>query len=233
MGTKGVTAVVGDVEPLVPVGGPRIGCLASGGEVARRWAGRRPQPEGAVDVDPRPMAAGRRGRRRDVVEGAAVHVAGLEADDRRTVRTGGEDLCEVGHVDRPLGVGRHRLEGAGAQPQQAQRPIDRRVALRVGDNPHRRSAQQSMLLDVPAGIGQHVVTSRGERHRICGLPPVTKPNDAWTGKPSSSFSQPPATSSTTAAAGEVTALKAGWSHPVVRMSAAVAASSAPPITNPK
>ena len=63
--------------------------------------------------------------------------------------------------------------------------------------------------------------------------PVTKPNDAPVGRPNSSFSHPPVTSSTTAAAGEVTALKAGWSHAVVSTSAAVAASRAPPTTNPK
>ena len=55
----------------------------------------------------------------------------------------------------------------------------------------------------------------------------------WRANPTSSFSQPPATSSTTAAAGEVTALNASWSHPVVSTSAAVAASRAPPTTKPE
>ena len=55
---------------------------------------------------------------------------------------------------------------------------------------------------------------------LAPCPPVVKPNDAPTGKPSRSFSQPPAMSSTTAAPGEVNALNAGWSHPTVRMSAA-------------
>ena len=68
---------------------------------------------------------------------------------------------------------------------------------------------------------------------LAPCPPVTKPNEASAGKPSSSFSQLPAMSSTTAAPGEVTALKAGWSHPMVSTSAAVAASRAPPTTNPK
>ncbi len=44
---------------------------------------------------------------------------------------------------------------------------------------------------------------------LAPCPPVTKPNDAPDGKPRSSRSQPPAMSSTTAAAGDVTALKAG------------------------
>ncbi len=68
---------------------------------------------------------------------------------------------------------------------------------------------------------------------LAPCPPVTNPNEASSGSPSRSFSHPPATSSTTAAAGEVARLNAGWSHPTASMSAAVAASSAPPITNPK
>ncbi len=63
--------------------------------------------------------------------------------------------------------------------------------------------------------------------------PVTKPTDAGSGIPSSSLSQPPATSSAAAAAGDSTGLNAHWSHPEASMSAAVAAGSAPPMTNPK
>ena len=63
--------------------------------------------------------------------------------------------------------------------------------------------------------------------------PVPIPNDASGGRPKASFSQAPTTSSTTADAGDEVALKDIWSQPVVRMSAQVAASSAPPTTNPK
>jgi hypothetical protein len=63
--------------------------------------------------------------------------------------------------------------------------------------------------------------------------PVTNPTDAVPGNPSTSFNHAPATSSTTAAAGDVTALNAGWSHATASMSAAVAASRAPPTTKPK
>ena len=63
--------------------------------------------------------------------------------------------------------------------------------------------------------------------------PVTIPNDASAGRPSASFSQTPATSSTSAAAGDITALNPTWSQPVVRRSAHTAASSDPPVTKPK
>ncbi len=63
--------------------------------------------------------------------------------------------------------------------------------------------------------------------------PVVMPKDACGGSPSASLSQAPTTSSTSAAAGDVTPLNAVWSQPVVRTSAHVAASSDPPTTKPK
>ena len=63
--------------------------------------------------------------------------------------------------------------------------------------------------------------------------PVTNPTDALAGMPSSSFAHPPATCSTAIEAGDSVALNAGWSQAIASMSAAVADSSAPPITKPK
>src|SRR5438105_5339406 len=91
MGAKRVPAVVGHVEPLVSVGRPRVGNLDSGGELAGGGVGRGPQPEGAVYVHPGAMVVGCGGPGLKVVEGAAVDVAGLEAHDRRSGRTSGED----------------------------------------------------------------------------------------------------------------------------------------------
>ena len=68
---------------------------------------------------------------------------------------------------------------------------------------------------------------------LASCAPVTKPTDAVAGMPSSSLSQPPATSSATTAAGDSTPLNAFWSQPLVIMSAAVAAGSELPTTKPK
>jgi hypothetical protein len=62
---------------------------------------------------------------------------------------------------------------------------------------------------------------------------VTSANDAVAGSPSSSASQPPATSSNAAAAGVGAASPAFWSHAVASQSAAIPAGWAPPITKPK
>src|SRR4029078_9418796 len=43
---------VGDVDPLVAVGRPGIGTLGAGYEVREARAGRGPEPERAVDVQP-------------------------------------------------------------------------------------------------------------------------------------------------------------------------------------
>ena len=49
---EGVSAVEGDVEPLVAVGCPGVGGVGSVEEVAEARGGGAPEAEGAVDVDP-------------------------------------------------------------------------------------------------------------------------------------------------------------------------------------
>ncbi len=66
---------------------------------------------------------------------------------------------------------------------------------------------------------------------ICA--PVTKAKLASGGRPKSSFSQPPATSSTTEAAGLAAWMPAFWSQAVVSQSAAMAEGRPPPMTQPK
>jgi len=153
----------------VTVGRPRIGRLDSGSEVAGGRIGRRPQAKGTVDMDPGPVGVSLGRCRRDVVEGACVHVAGLETNDHRTDRAAGEDARQVGDVNRPLGVGGHRLERTSAQPQETQGPVDGGVPFAVCDHPYVRATEETMLLDVPTGIGQHVVSGGSKRHCIGAL----------------------------------------------------------------
>ena len=63
--------------------------------------------------------------------------------------------------------------------------------------------------------------------------PVTSANDACAGIPSSCFSQSPTTSSTTEADGPHAYSPAFWSQVEANQSAASAAGTAPPMTNPK
>ena len=63
--------------------------------------------------------------------------------------------------------------------------------------------------------------------------PVVNPTLTPAGRPNSSASHAPAISSATAAAGPMTYRPAFWSHALVSQSAASAAGTPPPITNPK
>ena len=56
--------VVGHVQPLVRVGRARVGALDAADVMAQSAARRRPQPERAVDVEPRPCRRGERRRSR-------------------------------------------------------------------------------------------------------------------------------------------------------------------------
>ena len=69
--------------------------------------------------------------------------------------------------------------------------------------------------------------------KLAIIAPVTKPTAALAGKPSRSRSHSLATHSAPAAAGDITSRPAFWSHIEVSQSAASAAGSVPPITQPK
>ena len=63
--------------------------------------------------------------------------------------------------------------------------------------------------------------------------PVTKANDDFDGKPSSSSTHLPATASRADVAGVTSARPVFWSQAETSQSAAIEPGSAPPITNPK
>ena len=77
----GEPAVVGDVEGLVGVGGPRVGLLDARDQVPTGARRGREQAEGAVDVHPCVVLVGERDRLGEGVEGARVDVARLEHDE--------------------------------------------------------------------------------------------------------------------------------------------------------
>ena len=83
-----VAAVVRHVEPFVPVGGPGVGARGASQEVSVAWRGRGPQPEGAIDVNPRSGRAGEWNQGGEVVESPHVQIACLEQHDGRRVALG-------------------------------------------------------------------------------------------------------------------------------------------------
>ena len=127
------------------------------------------RPNAPSTCDPGAVVVGDGAGSRQVVERPAVHVAGLEAHDRRADGARRQHAGEVGDVDRTLVVGGHGLDDVGAQAEEAQGAVDRGVPLAVGHHAHRRAAGEAAALDVPAHGGEHVVAGRGEGHGVGGL----------------------------------------------------------------
>src|SRR5271167_1042536 len=80
---EGVAAIERNVEPLVAVGGPGVCAVGSVEEVAEAWAGRAPEAEGSVDVDPCAELFRDGYELHEVVEGADVEITGLKDHDCR------------------------------------------------------------------------------------------------------------------------------------------------------
>ena len=176
-------AVVRHVEPLVGVGGPGVGLLDAGDQVRTAGGRRGPEPEGAVHVHPGPGLLGERDGLREQVAGAGVHVAGLEADDRRPVRLLPEHLLQVGQVDRAVVVGQHRHQRRRAEAEQPQRAVDGGVPLGAGDDPDPRRPDQPVRLDVVARLLQHPVPAAGDAHGVGRLGAGDEPHRGATRKP--------------------------------------------------
>ena len=89
--------VVGDVEPLVAVGGPGVGPTGAADEGGERRARGGPQPEGAVDVEPAAPLADQGADLLQRIEGPRVHVPRLGGDDQRA-GAAGEHLAQRGRL---------------------------------------------------------------------------------------------------------------------------------------
>jgi hypothetical protein len=175
----------------VPVARPRVGELGAVDEVGAGGRGGRPQPERAVDMHPGAVLAAERDGRAQVVTGAGVDVAGLQAQDRRPGRACGERSVQVGEVDRAVRVGCDGLDRGLAEAEQARGPVDRGVPLGARDDPHPRRAGQSVALDVPPCGPQHVVAGGGQPDGVGPLRAGREP-DSGGGRQAQQREQPTA-----------------------------------------
>ena len=135
--------------------------------MAKRWRGRRPQPERPVDVHPRvrPQLPHRRDGRRERVEGAAVHVAGLEADDRRAARAA-QDRAQRIEADAALLVGRHAERRLLAEAEQAKAREHGDVRVLTDHHRNAGAAVHAVRLHVPADPAQDRVARGSERREV-------------------------------------------------------------------
>jgi hypothetical protein len=119
-------------------------------------------------VHPRGVRLAGVGDRVEILEGAGVYLTGLRADDGWPARLGehaGQELC----THPALVIDGHEPELLCADPQHAERTVDRDVPLLAGDDPERRATLQTPLADAPAGAVEDGVTRDGERGRVCHL----------------------------------------------------------------
>ena len=144
---------------------PRVRALDPGDKVTQGGRGRRPQPEGAVDVQPDAARAAGLGDLRQRVEGAGIDVPGLGADDRRAVAPVERRGERIG-AHAPLAVGLDPRHPLGAEAQHLQNREDRDMRLVPHDHRDLGRAEQAAGLDVPAGAREQRVARRGEAGQV-------------------------------------------------------------------
>ena len=141
--------VVGHVEPLVRIGGPRVRALGAGHEPAQARRRRRPQPERAVDVQPGAARGAGVRDRPERVERAGVDLARLRADDRRA-RSLVERRGQRTGVHPALVVGRDPRARPAPSPSRRSELKIVDVRLLTDEHVDGRRADQAALLHVPA-----------------------------------------------------------------------------------
>ena len=76
-----IAAIVGNVEPLVSIGGPGVSGFYALSQVMKVGRGCGPSAEGSIYMDPGIALFGDRNQRGEVVVGPGVHISGLQQDD--------------------------------------------------------------------------------------------------------------------------------------------------------
>ena len=106
-------AVVGDVQPLVGVGRPRVRAVESGNEPRTRGGG--PESDSTVHMQPATVCVRDVRQCADRIDRARVHIAGLAADDRRATGVRGECRGQRVRPHRTVGVCLRALDARGAE----------------------------------------------------------------------------------------------------------------------
>ncbi len=163
------SAVVGDVEGLVRVGGPRIGCLIAGDEVPGPRGRRREQAERAVDMHPGAVPASGLDRGTEGVERTGMDVARLQDHDRRAGAAGRPGPRRQRRFER-IGIDAALVVGGDdfgrAEAEVTQRQVDGVVPFRADEHPDPRRPGQPVGGDLPACLVQHRVPRGGQAGEV-------------------------------------------------------------------
>ena len=165
------------------------------------------------------------------VERTGVDVARLRAHDHRSP-VAAQDLVERLRAHPPLVVAVGDI-GAGCRARPTAGPAAPCVHLAADHDLDARRPLQAVRLDVPPGSREHRVAGGGERREVGHLRAGREPERRVLRQAEQVQQPTPATSSTAAAAGDITSRPATWSQATANQSAAIAASRVPPTTYPK
>jgi hypothetical protein len=114
-------------------------------------------------MDPGPRLTRSRRDIRDRVDGAGVHVSGLETDDGRAFEeTAGESIGPHAAAS----VDGKRRDALPSEPEQAQRLQERRMDLGAHHHAYLGSSEQTSRLDVPSFAGEQMVACRRESGKV-------------------------------------------------------------------
>ena len=230
----GEAAVVGHLQPLVPVRRPAVGLVDPRRQRARSAGQRGPRARRRRPHAPRRrLARAERDQLGEGVERAADHVARLQArrspDPRalRAPRRAHRAAC--GPRRRPSAT----CTRSAPKPRSRRLSRDRGMRLAPEHHMHLRRAEEPLRLHVPPGAAEELAARRRERgevrHRRPGAEADPRaPPAARAGRASS----PAATSSTAAAAGVGSAKPPFCPQAEVSQSAATPAGCEAPITQP-
>src|SRR5690348_1848958 len=166
MSDECITAVVGDVEQLMPVGGPGIGSADALRQVAIARARGGPESERAVHMNPSAVTMGDGNNRFERIERADVHVAGLRENERRLLRRGGKRFFESVRQEAASLIDRQIADLLETVAQQADRALESAVTLAARKNADRRRAEHAALFDIPTELFEKRVPGGG---KACGM----------------------------------------------------------------
>jgi hypothetical protein len=230
---EGEAAVVGNVQPLVRVGGDRVGTLDAAGQVREPRRNGGEEAERPVDMQPGATGVGvaQVGERGEIVEMAAVHLAGVADEDHRAVDLA-QQAGQRGDVDRPARSARpaHLI---AAKAERAEALDGAEVDLGARDDDDRRLARQTIAGGVEAELPAGPLPRRDQADEIGHGGAAGQRAGPFAGRPKSSLSQRRTTSSVCAAAGLLAHSPAFWSIAEASQSPASAAGVTPPVTKPK
>src|SRR5262245_7316930 len=135
-------------------------------------AGRDPQAEGPVDMNPGPMSLRDRNQDLERVIRADVNVAGLQKHDSWRRRIGLQRLFKGLWPQAALIVRGKGCYLRASEAEQTDRSFKGSVALGAGQYPNRGRSEQTLLLDVPPPPRQERMARRREAGCMRHLTPT-------------------------------------------------------------